>query len=164
MSGGADRVQLAGLRVYRALPRLGRRWLVRWVAPSYTVGAICVIGDSTGRVLLIRQAYRDRWGLPGGLLKRRELPADGARREVAEEIGVAVELVGAPAIVVEPVPQRIDLVYAAVLAGGAAPDDVRPTSPEISEVAWFPLDALPPLQPETRTAIAALGPPDPLGA
>ena len=47
-----------------------------------------------GRWLLIRQSYRNHWGLPGGLLQRHESPADACRREVLEEVGLPVELVG----------------------------------------------------------------------
>ena len=54
--------------------------VVRRVAPSFTVGAMCIIERADGRVLLIRHLYRKRWGVPGGLLERRETPADAAPR------------------------------------------------------------------------------------
>src|SRR5699024_3404352 len=92
---------LALLRLYRRFPPGARRRLVRLVAPSFTVGAICVIERRDGAILLIRHAYRDRWGLPGGLLNRAESPADAARREVVEEIGVPVELLGEAVPVVD---------------------------------------------------------------
>jgi len=43
-------------------------------------------------VLLIRHLYRQRWGVPGGLLQRHESPADAARREVREEVGLDVRV------------------------------------------------------------------------
>lgn len=147
--------QLA-LRVYRRLPTLLRRWVVRLIAPSYTVGAICLIERADGHVLLIRHSYRARWGVPGGLLKRGELPKLGARREVWEEVGLDVELEGEPAVVVDPDPQRIDLVFRARPAPGVDPTSARPRSPEIAEVRWFSRDELPELQPETATALVAL--------
>ena len=53
-------------------------------------------------------------------------------------------------------PQRVDLVYRARPAAGADLDAVRPVSPEIAEVRWFPPDELPELQVETTTALIAL--------
>lgn len=129
---------------------------MRVLSPSYTVGAICVITRPDGNVLLVRQAYRRRWGIPGGLVKRGEDPAVAARREVFEEVGIAVELLGPPAVVVDPEPQRVDLVFRARPTSLAEVGEVRPSSPEIVEVGWFATDSLPELQFETAQAMVAL--------
>jgi ADP-ribose pyrophosphatase YjhB (NUDIX family) len=150
------RVHLSMLRLYQRLPRWGRRRLVRTMAPSYTVGAMCFIDRGDGELLLVRHAYRDRWGVPGGLLQRREEPDDGARREVLEETGLAIELLGEPVVVVDPGPQRVDVIYRARPAEGGDTDAVRPGSPEIVETRWFRQDALPELQHETVAALIAL--------
>lgn len=144
------------LQIYRRLPVRARRWLVRFIAPSFTVGSICVIERPDGHVLLIRQAYRRRWGIPGGLLQRREDPAAAACREVLEEVGLAIELVGEPAVVVDSVPQRVDIVFRARPVSMSAIADMRPCSPEIVEARWFSPDALPELQHETAHALVAL--------
>jgi 8-oxo-dGTP diphosphatase len=144
------------LQVFRVTPPGLRRQVVRAVAPKYSVGATCLIERPDGRVLLVRQSYRERWGLPGGLLKRREDPADGVRREVAEEVALAVELVGEPAVVVEARLQRIDVVYRARPAAGIDPDSARACTAEIIEVGWFHPDGLPELQPETASALVVL--------
>lgn len=149
-------VHRAALGVYQRLPTLLRRWVVRVIAPSFTVGAIAVIERPDGHVLLVRQAYRHRWGIPGGLLKRGEDPAVGARREVFEEVGIAVELLGPPAVVVDPHPQRVDLVYRARPVALSEVGEARPCSPEIVEVGWFAPDALPELQRETADALVEL--------
>ncbi len=151
-----DQAQVAALRLYRRLPRLARRWLVRGVAPSFTVGAICLIERPDGAILLVRQVYRGQWGVPGGLLKRGEEPADAARREVFEEVGLAVDLVGEPAVVVDADPQRIDIVFRSRPADGVAPGSATPCSPEIEEAAWFPPNDLPELQHEASAALIAL--------
>jgi 8-oxo-dGTP diphosphatase len=150
------RVQRLLLRVWQRVPRRIRRWIVRLVAPSFTIGAACVIERDDGELLLVRVVYRDRWGLPGGLINRREEIDVCARREVREETGLAVDLVGEPAVVVDALPQRVDVVYRARPADGADPDAVVPRSPEVSDVRWFPANALPELQPEAVSALIAL--------
>jgi ADP-ribose pyrophosphatase YjhB (NUDIX family) len=150
------RLHRFALRVFRRLPVRARRRVVRTLAPGFTVGAICLIERPDGAVLLVRQSYRNAWGVPGGLLKRRETPEDAARREVFEEVGLDIELVGEPAVVVEPEAQRVDLVFRARPVAGHDPITARPMSPEITECAWFATDALPDLQAETSGALVAL--------
>jgi 8-oxo-dGTP pyrophosphatase MutT (NUDIX family) len=150
------RLHRFALQVFRRLPVKARRRVVRTISPAYTVGAICVIERHDGAVLLVRQSYRNSWGLPGGLLKRAETPAAAAHREVHEEATIAVALVGEPALVVDAEAQRVDVVFQARLATGVAPADARPGSPEILEVGWFPADDLPDLQFEASGAIMAL--------
>ena len=129
---------------------------MRTLTPSFTVGAICLIERYDGKILLVRQVYRNAWGVPGGLAKRGEDIADCARREVLEEVGVPIDLVGEPAVVVDAVPRRVDVVYRARPSAGADLADVGPQSPEIHDVRWFALDELPELQHEAVSALAAL--------
>lgn len=144
------------LKVFGALPRKLRRILVRLGSPKYTVGAICIVQREDESVLLVRHSYYRSWGTPGGLAKRHERPELAAARETLEEVGLRVDLVGEPVVVVEPIPHRVDIVFLARPAEGENPDRARPTSPEIEEVRWFPLEQFPKLQPETVTALRAL--------
>lgn len=156
------RLHVVLLRIYQRLPTKGRRVVVRTISPSFTVGSMCFIEGPEGALLLVRQVYRQQWGVPGGLLKRGEDATDAARREVLEEVGVAVELCGEPAVVVEAEPQRVDVVYRARIlpSSGFELDEAtavpRPCSPEIVDVGWFASDALPELQHETAAALVAL--------
>jgi ADP-ribose pyrophosphatase YjhB (NUDIX family) len=126
------------------------------MAPSFTVGAICVVERSDGALLLVRHSYRDRWGFPGGLLQRGEEVAAGARREVLEEVDLAVELVGEPAVVVAPEPRRVDVVFRARPSDDADLSGMHPASPEIVAAEWYGPDDLPKLQEEASTALVAL--------
>ena len=144
------------LLIYQRLPRTLRRMVVRRVAPTFSVGAMCIIERADGRVLFIRHLYRKRWGLPGGLLERHETPTDAARREVREEVGLEVELVGEPAVNVDAGPRRIDIVFRARPLNDADADRVRPSSVEVLEARWFPPTELPELQFETAQAIQTL--------
>ncbi len=150
------RLHVLLLHLYRRLPTWARRRVVRTIAPSFTVGAICFVERDDGALLLVRLAYRRDWGVPGGLLKRGEDAADGVRREVFEEVGLAIDLVGEPAVVVDAEPQRVDVIYRARPAAGTDPADASPGSPEIVEARWFPRDDLPNLQHEAAGALAAL--------
>jgi 8-oxo-dGTP diphosphatase len=150
------RVHLLALKVFRRLPVGARRFVVHRIAPGYSVGAMCFIERHDGALLLVRLSYRDRWGVPGGLLKRGEAPDAAARREVLEEVGVDVELLGDPAVVVDPAARRVDLAYRARLAAGQDAEAARPGSPEIVAAAWFPRDDLPELQHETTGALVVL--------
>jgi 8-oxo-dGTP pyrophosphatase MutT (NUDIX family) len=85
------------------------------------------------------------------LLKRSEDALAGMRREVREEVGIDVEVLGEPTVVVAPDPQRVDIVFRATPVGGA--EEPHPRSPEILEVAWFAADALPELQHELAVAM-----------
>jgi 8-oxo-dGTP diphosphatase len=149
-------VQRLLLHVWRRIPSIVRRWIVRTAAASFTVGAACVVERENGSILLVRLVYRDGWGLPGGLIKRGEAIDACARREVAEEVGLTVELTSAPAVVVDSRPQRVDVVFRARPAPGTDPGAVHPRSVEIREVRWFAPDDLPRLQHETVTALSAL--------
>lgn len=150
------RLHLLALGIFRRLPVGARRGVVRVLAPSFTVGAICLIERPDGSLLLVRQSYRSRWGVPGGLLQRGERPEDAARREVREEVGIDIELVGEPAVVVEAEPRRVDIVFRARPVGASADADAVPSSPEILEARWFAPDDLPELQAETSSALVAL--------
>jgi len=150
------RLHRIALRVYRRLPVTARRRVVRTIAPAFTVGSICVIERPDGALLLARLSYRNSWGLPGGLMKRGESPAEAARREVREEVGLDVDLIGDPAVVVDEAAQRVDIIFRARPVSGIDPSSAHPTSPEILEVGWFAPDGLPDLQFEASGAIVAL--------
>lgn len=140
------------LRAFGRLPRRVRRALIHWGAPSYSVGAICVIERDDGAVLLVRQSYRTGWGAPGGLLHRREEPAAGAVREAKEETGLDIEIRGDPHVIIDVRVRRVDVVFRC-RARSAPPDVIVPTSVEIVEARWFSRDALPATQKETADAL-----------
>ena len=152
MRGIFSRLHALFLKAFGRLPRRVRRALIHLGAPSFSVGAMCVVERDDGAVLLVRQSYRDGWGAPGGLLRRREDPADGARREAEEEVGIVVELQGEPLVIIDARVRRIDVVFRCRIRP-PVPDVVRPASVEISEVRWFRPDALPPMQKETADAL-----------
>ena len=105
-------------------------------------GVKCVVihGDD---VLLVRHTYGKRvWDLPGGTMRRRELPRDAARREMHEELGRRIEdWVDLGELYVN-TNHHYDNLH---LFQAAVPDrqmDLDLT--ELAEASWFPLQTLPP--------------------
>lgn len=150
------RIHLVLLKIYRRLPVGGRRWVVRRLTPSFTVGAICILERADGALLLVRHSYRRRWGFPGGLLQRRESAAAAARREAFEEVGLDIELVGEPAVAVDETARRVDVIFRARPAPGSDPDAIRSSSAEIVDIRWFHRRDLPELQHEAAGALVAV--------
>jgi len=56
--------------------------------------ARCILWSGERVLLAVHQSYmplsRPRWGLPGGRIERGETAEQAARREVAEELGIAL--------------------------------------------------------------------------
>jgi 8-oxo-dGTP diphosphatase len=144
------------LKVFARLPRRGKVAVIHAVSPLYSLGAIVVVRNDAGEILLVRQAYKPRWGLPGGICKRGEEPYDAARREVFEETALRIEIAGEPIADVDVVMRKVDITYAARISPRASPSDVRANMPEIVECRWFALDDLPELQEEAANGIVKL--------
>jgi 8-oxo-dGTP diphosphatase len=74
------------------------RWFVRGVArlvaPRHRVGAVGVVFDGRGRVLIVEHAFRTDfpWGLPGGWVESGEDPAHAVARELHEELRLGAEV------------------------------------------------------------------------
>jgi 8-oxo-dGTP diphosphatase len=84
------------LWAWRDVPFPGwlRQVFLRILNPSFMVGAMALIRDANGRLLVLEHTYRREvpWGLPGGWLKKGESPELGLMREVFEETGLRVRV------------------------------------------------------------------------
>lgn len=100
----------AALVAFRVTPGPVKRAAVRTVAPTYRVGAVCVV-EHDEEFLVLWQPHRRGWSLPGGLLGRGESPEDAVRREVREEVGLDIDP-GEPVTVrFDPQERGIDVVF-----------------------------------------------------
>jgi 8-oxo-dGTP pyrophosphatase MutT (NUDIX family) len=111
--------------------------------PNSIVPAVtAVVEDDQGRVLLIHRVDNGRWALPGGQVEVGERIADTVVREVHEETGIDVEVVGLAGIYSDPkhviayddgeVRQQFALSFQARPIGGSLRG-----SDEGSEVRWL---------------------------
>jgi len=142
------------LRVYARIPGGLRQRAVRLVQPSYTLAVMPVITSHDGEILLVRHSYMGGWGLPGGLVDRRERVEVALVREAREEVGLEIALSGALAVVVDLEDQVVRVISRAQpVERDAAP---TPSSAEIVETRWFGADALPTLVPASVEAMSAL--------
>lgn len=126
--------------------------------PRLGCGAAIVVD---GRLLLVQRRTTPEagcWGLPGGKVDLFEPAADAVRREIAEEVGIAID----PAdllCVVDQIDRAAGIhwlspVYLVDRFAGAP---VNREPGKHAAIGWFALDALPsPLTTPTRAAIAAL--------
>ncbi len=144
------------LRALGYVPDDARRRLVQLIAPSYMLGAICWIEHPDGRVLLVKNTYREKWVFPGGLVDKGERPPDAAVREVLEETSLRVELVSAPVVTVDPELRRVEFTYKAAFAPGCTPDDLKIDDVEITAAQWFEPETLPSIDNEYDGLAAAI--------
>lgn len=128
------------LQRYPLLGALGH-WVWRLFQARYTAGAVGVIFNDQGQLLLLKHVYRPRllWGLPGGYVAHRENPADTVVRELLEETGLTVEVVAPLMVEHGSVANHLDLAYLCRLKQ----DGEVLLSSEILAYRWAALDDLP---------------------
>jgi ADP-ribose pyrophosphatase YjhB (NUDIX family) len=109
--------------------------------------AVIALVQQDGRVLLVRRAVnpaKGLWALPGGYMDAGELPEAALRREVQEEVGLAVTVDHLLAIY--PMINGSGPSQGIVLAYRAAPLDGQThltPQDDVSEAGWFAPDELP---------------------
>ncbi|MGH2852929.1 MAG: NUDIX hydrolase [Solirubrobacteraceae bacterium] len=154
MSTSALRVA-AMRRLYRVAWRGLQLRAAVW--PRRGDGVKCALTHG-GEVLLVRHTYgkRDTWYLPGGAVRRRETPLQGAAREMEEELGLRdleLEVVGTFETRLDRIAVRLTFVHAEL----PERPRVRADPVEIAQAQWWGLDALPtPLGSEERALTAML--------
>jgi 8-oxo-dGTP diphosphatase len=118
--------------------------------------------DAAGRVLLVKPSYKDGWDIPGGYVEPGESPMQAARREVAEELGVDVEVGRLLVVDWAPHPNEGDKLLFIFDGGRLGDRTAKPSDDEIEEIRYWAEDelasALPPrLLPRVMNALQANG-------
>ncbi len=162
------------LSLWRSFPPRLAGFLKGQMARNWLVGAVAVMIDDASQpaeVLIVEHSYRRKgaWGLPGGALDSIDgdptAPGQAAspddvieaalRREVAEELGIEIEVTrmlrvdAVPYIEEEPGPYRLDFYYLCRPARGfdalradLASGKINPASPEIKQIRMVALPDL----------------------
>jgi ADP-ribose pyrophosphatase YjhB (NUDIX family) len=127
-------------------------------------GCGAAIRDAVGRILLIqrlREPEAGAWGLPGGKIDFGEPARETARREIAEELGIEIEVLGL-ACIAETIDQGdgrhwVAPVYHARLVSGT-PQILEPE--KHGGWGWFEIDDVPPvLTSAARAFLETIRPP-----
>lgn len=116
-------------------------------ANSIAVAVSAFVQDEQDRILMIRRTDNDLYSIPGGQLEPGETVTQAVVREVAEETGITVRVIGLIGIYSNPrhviaysdgeVRQEFSMCFRAI------PEDGSPRpSPESNEVFWATVDEL----------------------
>jgi len=139
---------------------MSESYTYRYPRAALTVDCV-IFGRSTGgtSLLLIRrksEPFQGRWALPGGFVELHETLEQGALRELEEETGVRVarveQLRAFDAVDRDPRERVISIAHYASVEQA---EHVPRAADDASEVAWFPLTALPPLAFDHARIVAA---------
>ncbi|MEO8611983.1 MAG: NUDIX hydrolase [Chloroflexota bacterium] len=111
----------------------------RFRQAKFSAGAVGVVFDGQGRVLLVEHVFHPYlpWGLPGGWVDRRESPAETVQRELREELELTVKV--GPILMVETeFGNHLDFAYLCYSDGR-----VGKLSSELLQYDWYDLANLP---------------------
>jgi ADP-ribose pyrophosphatase YjhB (NUDIX family) len=108
--------------------------------------AFAAVRNAAGEILLVRRLDDGNWELPGGRIEVGESAVRAVLREVAEESGISIEVVGFAGVYSDPshvlvdpdasVHQQLALCFHAVPADGHH-EHPRPDGIETTAAAWF---------------------------
>jgi 8-oxo-dGTP pyrophosphatase MutT (NUDIX family) len=135
-------VAIYGMRVDDPRPNTVTGWtaLMDSTLPKKRVIAHVVVRDTAGRVLLCQVSYKKDLELPGGVVEPDEDPATGASREMQEEMGTALPLLGVLAI--DWLPRwegwgdAVEILYDGGVHDPSLIDELRPDGFEIRGLSW----------------------------
>ncbi len=106
------------------------------------IAAVVLVADGAGLLLVQRgiEPAMGRWSFPSGYVDRGEAIEDAAVREVKEETGLDVELIGLIGLYSRSGSPVALAVFSARVVGGKLE-----AGSEAQDAAWFSVDELPPL-------------------
>jgi 8-oxo-dGTP pyrophosphatase MutT (NUDIX family) len=108
------------IETLRRLP-IPVRWkqVLVWLgSPRRVVGALAIVQDDHGSILLLKSRWLGRWQLPGGTVERNETPLEALQRELNEETGRRITSSASPVIVTEGALPQVLFLYPVTLQPG----------------------------------------------
>ena len=119
-------------------------------------GVSAVVLNDADEVLLNRRSDTGTWALIAGVMDPGEQPADAMVREIREETGVDAVIEHLVGVAMHPItyPNGDSCEYLSVwFRARATGGEARVNDDESTAVAWFPMDALPDVDPWVRLRI-----------
>ncbi len=129
--------------VHRALLKLAHPVRHRWRRWRKTPLAGCsvLLFDLSDQVLLLRHNYGPAlWSLPGGGIGKAEAPADAAKREVSEELNIALDTLASLGTMQETISGSLHTAHVFFARIDQSP---CPDGREVREARFFPMHSLP---------------------
>ena len=123
----------AALCLYKILPDILQRRIVRILYPGYVIAAKAFITNADGKFLVVENTYRPNWDIPSGHCDPGESPDQTAVRELWEETGIKVERMQQTSVIFYPALRTLQVLFVHALDNSPEPvaDGV-----EISDVRW----------------------------
>jgi 8-oxo-dGTP diphosphatase len=90
-----------------------------------------------GRCLMVRNAFRGSWELPGGMIERGESPRQAAVRELLEEASQVAQDVSLAGVATFRLGDEQRLEYGAVFSGHCSRLKPFLVNDEVSEIVWW---------------------------
>jgi len=119
------------------------------MTPTLRATSGVILADTSGRILLMRRAQEDTWGIPGGGVEPGESWAEAALRECREETGWKARIDGLLGIYSDPVtqvhryPGGTLRQFVGVVFMATAVRRVGPVGDEATELRWVTSDDVP---------------------
>jgi 8-oxo-dGTP pyrophosphatase MutT (NUDIX family) len=135
-----------------------------WYAslPAFTGNAAALFTNADGAVLLVKPSYKPHWSLPGGVMEAHESPRACCRREVAEELDLAIDATNLLVLDWYPPASHRRGMFCHIFDAGTLhnPDSIRLQDDELDDAAFHPLDKAllllsPSTGPRTQAALEA---------
>lgn len=125
------------------------RYCYEYPRPAVTVDLVVISRERRPRVLLIRRGHEPfagMWAIPGGFVDMDESLEAAAKRELKEEAGVTVKELEQLAAFGDPKRDPRGRTISVVYLARVDPKKLKPKAgDDAAEVAWHPLEKLPPL-------------------
>jgi len=127
-------------KIWRRLPMVVRLRVSRFGQVRFTAAVAAMLFDDEGHILLLEHVFRaDRgWGVPGGFINKGEQPEQALRRELREEIDIEIDDVKLLFARNLGSLKQVEIYFRARVIG-----EPKPSSFEIKQAQWFPVDDLP---------------------
>lgn len=115
-------------------------WKIR---KPVTLGVKLVVLNKRNEVLLVKPAYQNHLGFPGGGINRGEHPLDAGLREIKEELGISLDKEKAKLfnVYINTSENKVDYIFLYVVVLDRRADVKK--NYEIEKVVWSDLNLLP---------------------